>query len=198
MPLQEAEENWGKWQNHMLTSCRQRNKKQGHDWYYVSVTERQKREHPHCHIITTFLPDDAVFKTIKKRDKNGDIQNRDVYTSNWYEKTLKRAGLGNQYEITEVRSTIGVILYCAKYLFKEAVNTTWPQGWRRVRYSQSWPKNDDLPVSDYSYPLVRHADWQRLSRENYPICTTDTYVMEQADYHMVKRVKYMGQVDFSQ
>jgi len=42
------------------------------------------------------------------------------------------------------------------------MHTTWPKGWRRVRYSQSWPKLPD-GMSSEAFPILRAFDWQRVA-----------------------------------
>src|SRR6185369_6136831 len=139
-----AEENYGKWTNRLLDACRSQAKRKGREWHYVQVTERQKRLHPHSHFITTFLPSDCsvAFVSKWKIQANGSRQNmgRKTLRSVWFEKRLKSAGLGEQYEITKVESAEGASRYVAKYLFKPSIFTAdWPKGWKRIRYSQSFP-----------------------------------------------------------
>jgi hypothetical protein len=158
----EAERDYGRWTNLMLNACRDRARSEKTDWTYVQVTERQKRAHPHSHIITSFIPSDAVLNTVKKWGKSGKLEDRAIYTSEWYEKRLKSAGLGSQYEITEVRSLTGCAVYCAKYLFKDCMFTEWPPKWKRIRYAQSWPKNPDHKTPEIAFAIVKYADWRKV------------------------------------
>lgn len=186
---QEAEQSYGKWTNAMLNSCRDRAKSQGDDWFYTQVTERQTRKHPHSHLIASFLPGDATLTTVRKRDKNGEWVNRDVYISQWYEKRLKAAGLGEQYDITEVRNNIAVAVYAAKYLFKDAIFTEWPPKWKRIRYSQSWPKNPEHGKPEIAYPLILQRDWYRVTLENVPVVAQDEISYEAAKRHGISKVR---------
>lgn len=61
-----AEQNYGKWTNTLLDACRVQAKRKKHPWYYVQVTERQRRLHPHSHFITTYCPTDAKTERIIK------------------------------------------------------------------------------------------------------------------------------------
>jgi hypothetical protein len=58
-----------------------------------------------------------------------------------------------------------VAVYIGKYLFKTALKTTWPKGWKRVRYSQSWPKLPEQATGD-GFPLRTLADWRRVASLN--------------------------------
>lgn len=169
MPLHEAEANYGKWTNAMLNNCRNRSKSQGGHWFYAQVTERQTRQHPHSHLIMSFLPDDAKLEYVKKRNKDGVDEWREVYISEWYAKRLKSSRLGKQHEITLVRNHVAVAVYAAKYLFKDAIFTEWPPKWKRVRYSQSWPKNPEHKAPEMAWPLIKHSDWMRVRLLNRPV-----------------------------
>lgn len=174
MPLSEAEKNYGKWTNAILNNMRDRNKSQGGNWAYAQVTERQTRQHPHSHLIATFLPNDAKLTLVLRRGKDGVYHEREVYLSKWYEKRLAAAGLGSQYEITLVRNPIAVGVYMAKYMFKDAIFTEWPKHWKRVRYSQSWPKNPDHAKPDLAWPLIKQSDWVKVQMLNRPVhCDSD-------------------------
>lgn len=177
LEISDAEANYGKWTNLMLNACRDRAKSQKHDWTYAQVTERQKRAHPHSHILTSFLPSDAVIKTVKKWDKSGKYIDRQVYTSVWYENRLKSAGLGNQYDITEVRDLVGAAVYCAKYFFKDTMFIEWPKHWKRVRYAQSWPKHPDRKPPEIAFAIIRRSDWDKIDALNRKVfCDTfDTF-----------------------
>lgn len=162
MSLQEAEANYPVWTNRLLSTMRARSKKQSMFWAYAQVTERQKRQHPHSHFISTFLPDDAIEQTILKRDKNGTMKERDVLISKWFIKSNTNAGLGDQCEITLIINGVAVAVYVSKYLFKDAIATLWPPHWQRVRYSNSWPKLI-FPTAELAFPVVTALDWQRLA-----------------------------------
>lgn len=134
LELAEAEEKYYEWTNVLLTNARTKAKRAGHFWAYVQVTERQKktRDHPHSHIITTFLPGDAELTKDEKQ--------RDVFVSRWFSNANASAGLGSQHTITAIESASAVSRYVAKYLFKDQARERFPPKWKRVRYSQNYPK----------------------------------------------------------
>jgi len=164
--VKDAEKHYLEWTNRFLDACRQRCKRSGGQWVYVQVTERQKRAHPHSHILTTFNPGDVVSGFNKKwiTDKAGKrkMEKSDCLRSDWIQKTVISAGLGNQYDISTVQTIEGASRYVAKYLFKDSIFTTdWPKGWKRVRYSQSFPKLPERKTE--AFVLLQHADWYRLA-----------------------------------
>jgi len=159
--LAQSEADYLKWVNRLLTSVRAKAKRAGQFWCYVQVTERQKRGHPHSHLINSYCPPDA--KPYGKGDTlpNGRVARHDCLWSDWFRTANQRAGLGVECDLSLIKTPQAVAVYVAKYLFKQAVNTTWPKGWKRVRYSQSWPK---LPKREMlsAFPLIRDGDWQRM------------------------------------
>jgi hypothetical protein len=164
--VKDAEKNYLEWTNRFLDACRQRCKRSGGQWYYVQVTERQKRKHPHSHILTTFNVGDIVLRRENKwiTDKNGrrlPSQNLSL-GSDWLEKQVIRSGLGSEYDISIVQTVEGASRYVAKYLFKDSIFTTdWPARWKRVRYSQSFPKLPERKTT--AFVLLEHADWYKLA-----------------------------------
>lgn len=166
--VKDAEKNYLKWTNRLLDACRQRCKRAGGQWCYVQVTERQKRKHPHSHILTTFDCGDIISGNIKKwiQNKEGkkEYKTLSVLRSEWLQGQVIRAGLGAEYDISLVETVEGASRYVAKYLFKDSIFTTdWPKRWKRVRYSQSFPK---LPVRKTdAFVLLQHADWYKLAKK---------------------------------
>lgn len=161
-----AEENYLKWTNRLLDACRLQCKREGCKWSYVQVTERQKRLHPHSHFITTFRPKDQVVTTSTKTSIGDDGQRRiqrvSSIRSEWFAASLERSGLGNQYNITRVQSAEGASRYVAKYLFKPSIFTAdWPKRWKRIRYSNGFPKTDEKPSE--AIVLIKREDWVELS-----------------------------------
>lgn len=156
--LEEAEEMYYVWTNVLLTNARTHAQRKDIYWSYVQITERQHktRNHPHSHIITTFLPCDAILT----KDSN----QRDNFVSEWFTKANASAGLGSQHKITEVKSAAAVSRYVAKYMFKDMMREEWPKKWKRVRYSQNWPKP---PAPDYelAIPLISKAAWQEAAEQ---------------------------------
>lgn len=175
--LEDAEANYLVWTNKLLTRLRAESKRAGKIWTYASVTERQDRMHPHSHYITTYCPADVVF--IKKGEgkhyrSSGEVfpAKHDTLQSYKLEAACVACGLGRQYDISRVQSNEAGSRYMAKYLFKETIFTQkWPRGWRRVRYSQTWPK---LPeIEGNSMILLTALDWLALAKKAMRILTKD-------------------------
>ena len=165
LSVAKAEESYGRWTNSLLDAWRLQAKRTKQTWAYVQVTERQKRGHPHSHIITTFRPPHLAVDWRKKRVSVQGVSFMayvSAYRSDYVERSIANAGLGGEYDITEVGSVEGASRYVAKYLFKDSIfNTVWPKGWRRVRYSRSFPK---LPrTRSEAFVLLKAADWRRLA-----------------------------------
>jgi len=163
-----AEENYGRWTNRLLDACRLRSKREGRQWHYVQVTERQKRLHPHSHFITTFAPSDFKVVTVRKTKIETSGQPREIISkslrSDWFEGQIERSGLGSQYNITRVESAEGASRYVAKYLFKPSIFTAdWPKGWKRIRYSQSFPKAEERVTN--AIVLLTQEDWYKLAKK---------------------------------
>lgn len=165
MSLESAEENYLVWTNVLLTNARTRAKRKMHHWAYCQITERQKRLHPHSHIITTYLPNDAVCD-------QGDEKNRN-YTSEWFTRGNQTAGLGGQHRISEIDDASAVARYVAKYMFKDSMLTRWPAHWRRVRYSRNWPRPPYVKA-EFVISLFKPEDWRQADNQNVVyVCDTD-------------------------
>jgi len=168
-----AEENYGKWTNRLLDACRLRSKRAGGQWHYVQVTERQKRLHPHSHILTTFCPIDTA-KESKKRFVPRSRAAEQVFReqglrTNWLARQVVRSGLGDEYNVSVVKTAEGASRYVAKYLFKPSIFTAdWPKGWKRIRYSQSFPKAAERETN--AIVLLTQEDWYKLASKT-PIVT---------------------------
>lgn len=198
--VKEAEANYLTWTNRLLDACRQRCKRSGGKWYYVQVTERQKRSHPHSHILTTFNPGDAVEGTKESwiTDREGKRKKQQVacLRSEWLQGAVVRSGLGKQYDISCVETVEGASRYVAKYLFKDSIFTTdWPKGWKRVRYSQSFPKLAERKTD--AFVLLQHADWYKLAEKAVVVNVTDLDAFAEAKnqlhYHdTIVRLKQTG------
>jgi hypothetical protein len=145
LSLQDAEEGYLKWTNRFLTAIRMKARRAGVKFSYVAVTERQKRGHPHSHILTNWMPPDAEWRECDEW-KTIDGQRQQVknerWRSDWLQARVISAGLGEQYDLSQVKSVEAVSRYVAKYLFKDTLLTRWPDGWKRVRYSNDWVKFD--------------------------------------------------------
>lgn len=184
---QYAEEKYGERTNRLLDRCRAQSKRKDRNWHYVQVTERQKRLHPHSHFITTFLPEDAV-SSLSRKWKTAEDGRRiyrvvQSYKSEWFYTSLTACDLGVQYNITRVSDAEAASRYVAKYLFKPTIfNADWPKGWKRIRYSQSFPKAPEMETN--AIALVKHEDWYRLAKNAVIVLvdTIDDY--EQAHNHL--------------
>lgn len=163
-----ADAGYLEWTNRLLTNLRTRQKRAALPWAYAQVTERQKRQHPHSHLITTYAPDDVEDCAAGCWLPNGVRAKHDTLYSAQLVTDCVRAGLGPMVDLSFINSPVAVAVYAAKYMFKEAVSTEWPVGWRRVRYSHSWPKlpQRSLPLA---FPLVRMSDWLRMQQLGYRV-----------------------------
>lgn len=188
MGLDEAERSYMEWTNRLLTRLRTETKRAGKTWAYASVTERQKREHPHSHFITTYCPADAV--PLKKGEikyyetlAQGFPAKHATLQSYSLEHACTECGLGCQYDISRLESVEAGSRYAAKYLFKDSIfQTIWPKGWKRVRYSQNWPK---LPKKEgKAFVLLTAMDWGRLAREALIIKTPNDGVQKAVAAHI--------------
>lgn len=154
------------WTKRFLDACHAKTKRAGNNWFYVQVTELQRRGHPHSHILTTFSPTDLETSKVDnwKRDASGILRNNQVekLRSAWIQEQAVRSGLGNQYDLSVVETVEAASRYVAKYMFKDSqFGTHFPKGWKRVRYSQSWPK---LPgVKTDAFVLLSRDDWNNLA-----------------------------------
>jgi hypothetical protein len=166
MTLTEGESNYYSWTNKFLTAVRTRAKREEQTWHYVQVTERQKRGHPHSHILTTYKPHDLY---LGEKDhwthQNGKLtlEKKPALRSDWIEQRCISAGLGNQYDISKVESVEGASRYVAKYLFKDTMFATdFPKHWKRIRYSQDFPQ---LPARETdAFVLIKLEDWLKLAK----------------------------------
>lgn len=159
--------NYLAWTNHFLTILRASARANEQPWHYVQVTEYQKRKHPHSHILTTYRPG-VLYEWHQKKwytDNQGKRRYKNVpcLRSAKLEDALERSGLGHIYDVSIVESAEAASRYVAKYLFKDAMLTEWPKGWRRVRYSRSFPKLPEQNTNGFA--LLSHMDYARLARE---------------------------------
>ena len=184
---QHAEQHYGERTNRLLDACRAQWKRAGNQWHYVQVTERQKRKHPHSHIITTFCPKKPSRTTVRKKVQQESGQYKVVLSthirSNWFADALHRAGLGAQYDISEVQSAEGASRYVAKYLFKPTIFTAdWPKGWKRIRYSQGFPEAPERETN--AIALITHEDWYHLAERAVVVTVTNLDDYEEAQRHL--------------
>jgi hypothetical protein len=187
MSWEQAEAGYLLWTNRLLSTLRANARKRDVTWAYFQVTERQGRKHPHSHLITTYYPDDLELGT-KTTWKNvaGKLTAIPVecLRSDYLGKKCVSAGLGEQYDISEVKTIEGASRYVAKYLFKDSMFATdWPKQWRRVRYSQSFPKRTEK-ITD-AFPLITAEDWRNLAQKAIVIRTQDVAAYEAAYFQFL-------------
>jgi len=166
LSAEEAKAKYLAWTHRLLRTCQQKHTRAGGRWFYAQVTELQKRGHPHSHILTTFRPPDLVdgakenWSTINGHAPN--LEYVSALRSDWFQEMVQKAGLGEQYDISEVQSVEAASRYVAKYMFKDSqFGTHFPKGWKRVRYSQNWPKLE-RKKSD-AFVLLSTDDWRHLA-----------------------------------
>lgn len=160
LPLQDAQDGYLLWTNRLLSAMRAKCKVSHGHWAYVQVTERQKRGHPHSHLLMCWLPCDAI----KKQDATG----KPYLYSKWFAASHTNSGLGTQSKITPVGSVEATAKYIAKYLFKEAQFTLMPPNWHRVRYSQSFPKIDETekPENVQYITICKQTNWSIIAKQD--------------------------------
>ena len=180
LDLETSDDEYYTWTNRLLSTWRARAKKQNDAWHYVQVTERQQRGAAHSHIIITTFPDDRVSYMEHDVLPTGIVAKHDCLYSQWFVEKNVSAGLGYACDCTIVQSSIGVAAYVAKYLFKDAQVTLWPKGWKRIRYSQSWPKQTFDEKSNEAFPLVRYSDWLKVRFLQGDVIANSSAVYEKA------------------
>ena len=187
MSHEQAEAGYLEWTNRFLDACHKRGKRRGQEWAYCQVTERQKRGHPHSHILTTFCPMDLHDGYVQKWEPNAhgvyQLEFVSALRSPWLAGQVVKSGLGEQYDISFVESAEGASRYVAKYLFKQSMfETNWPKGWRRVRYSQSFPK---LPAKKTdAFVLLSSDDWLKLAKKAVVVNCHDASIMPDVTYYL--------------
>lgn len=194
---EQAEAGYLLWTNRLLTTLRKSSKKHDVHWAYCQVTERQSRGHPHSHLLTTYYPHDlregtkTTWKHVAGKLTAIELE---CLRSDYLEQRCISAGLGEQYDISEVRTVEAASRYVAKYMFKDTMfSTDWPKKWRRVRYSRSFPKLPEQK-SD-AFVLLKNSDWRDLARKAVVINPQDVASYEAAGrtfYHddvIVRKVR---------
>jgi hypothetical protein len=184
----ESEAGYTKWCNTFLTALRTDATRRGKEWHYAIVTERQKRGHPHSHILTTYEPRGIYlgWKADYKRHF-GILRNewKACLRSDWLQTRCVSAGLGEQYDISQTRNIKAASRYVAKYMFKDtALGVAWPKGWKRVRYSQSWPKLPDFGAENEAMALLGQEDWTVLGSRAAALQCTDEESYQEAKYQV--------------
>jgi hypothetical protein len=167
LSLRDAMKGYLAWTNVLFSALRADAKKRGILWSYVQVTEQQGRGHPHSHVITTYAPDDLTHGTrwSWSTDTAGNRTRiyKDCWRSEYLQTRVKSSGLGEQYDLSPIRTVEGASRYAAKYLFDKSMFTqVYPKSWKRVRYGQSFPK---APIFESNaLPLITRNDWIALAK----------------------------------
>lgn len=183
----DAENSYLKWTNRLLNNLRDNAKSRNMFWCYVQVTERQSRGHPHSHILTVWHPQDlqAGKKRQYSTDNAGFKSWQEVSTlrSEYLQKRVTSAGLGEQYDISQVDTIEGASRYVAKYLFKpEMFTSKFPAHWKRVRYSQSFPQLPERETE--AFVLLCADDWKRLAKLAVVVQIEETEAFDEAEYFL--------------
>ena len=187
--VETAEEKYLERTNRLNTNIRAyAQRKQGKKVEYAAVIERQERGHPHTHYLTTFCPNDAYYIVddytrycddikllntqipLEMRFTPLPVENFDhrQMFSMWLSLACVNAGLGVQVRIAICDEIEGASRYIAKYLFKSAMTTKFPDGWRRVRYSRGWPKLPEIEASS-AFVVMSAWDWLQVAQLNKPV-----------------------------
>jgi len=187
LSVQQAMDGYGGWTHRLLRTMQQKYTRAGGAWFYAQVTEAQKRGHPHSHILTTFKPHDLVEGCKSEWVTAGDgirsEQHVDAYRSDWIQEMVQKAGLGEQYDISVVASVEACSRYIAKYMFKDSqFGTHFPKGWKRVRYSQNWPKLERGKSS--AFVLLSRDDWYHLASLAFVVDAAQGDAYETAVHHL--------------
>lgn len=184
---EDALKNYLRWTSKFLDACYTNGKRRGIDWYYVQVTELQRRGHPHSHILSTFAPHDLV-EGVKENyvTKSRDglvVEYDDCLRSDWLQSAVCSAGLGDQYDISKVQTVEGASRYVAKYMFKDSqFSAHFPKRWKRVRYSQSWPKLERQKTD--AFVLLSVEDWRHLATLATVVDAPQGDAFETAEYFL--------------
>lgn len=183
----EADTGYLVWTNRLFSAWRARTKAKGGKWCYVQVTERQTRGHPHSHILTTANPQDLYLGHVfKEREPNINIPAtaREIaLRSDWLQNAIIKAGLGPQYDISIASSPDGASRYVAKYLFKPTIfENSWPKGWKRVRYSQNFPRLPERETD--AFVLLSQEDWHWLGRRASIVEVGDSETLLDVRWHL--------------
>lgn len=180
------------WSSKFLDACYSDARRKEKEWFYVQVTELQKRGHPHSHILTSFYPDGLYFG-VKRRwsllsSGKKKYENKVVLRSDFLSRTVSNAGLGEEYDISIVRSIEAASRYIAKYMFKDSqFSAQFPKHWKRVRYSQSWPDLDREATN--AFVLLSREDWNRLADLASVVDAEEGAAFEDAEYFLRNQVK---------
>lgn len=206
--VEEAEKTYYAATTKFLNAYRNRVRRRELFWCYAAVTERQKRNHPHSHMIITAVAHDAFnrhadypryLKEIEKVNtqipyemafrplRRAEMQENSLH-STWTMLQAVRSGLGVQLTLSEINEPEGASRYMAKYLFKQAMYERWPKGWRRIRYSRNFPKLPEGKNHD-AYVLHTGYDWFLANKEVGLYIVLSENVLQHAKAHGIQHVR---------
>jgi hypothetical protein len=118
-----------------------------------------------------------------EKDAQGILHKTSVQAlgSRFIERSLRVAGLGTQYDVSIARTIEGTARYVAKYLFKDNIfKTIWPEGWKRVRYSNNFPKLER--TKSEAFVLLKREDWQKLARIAVAVAVSDDTCLTEVNH----------------
>jgi hypothetical protein len=91
---------------------------------------------------------------------------------------------------------VAVAVYVSKYLFKDAMKTKFPKSWKRIRYSQNFPKLPDR-TPELAFPLIKLEDWKRLAALDMTVYAEDEYCLHAAYARLVTNVRLSRHVSIT-
>ena len=213
--LEASEANFGANTAKFWDALRIKAKRENVTLAYCAITERQRRGHPHIHAITNYAPPDNFsiydnydlycenvgslnqiipesmrFSPEKLHDENGNlaIDFRQLF-SFWIAKQAVNSGLGVQARLAIVDAVEGASRYIAKYLFKVLQDEKFPKNWKRVRYSQSWPKLETDKATS-AFVVMSRWDWYLVADDTAGFKTNSFEVYNKAKRFQCENVEY--------
>lgn len=181
LSVSESEGKYLEWTKKLNDAWRLHTKRgEQQEWTYVQVTERQKRGHPHSHYLCTMCPEISRSFT----DEKGRLHHR----SDWFTGQVQKAGLGIENDIQPLVSPAAASRYIAKYLFKSALSMVWAKGWKRVRYSHSFPKATEREIDSETIVLLRREDWTSLMLTGLNVECWNDETLDKANSMLPKQI----------
>lgn len=186
LSVEDAKAGYLTWTSKFLDACYSRARRLDEGWYYVQVTELQRRGHPHSHILTSFHASDLYFADVDnwKRGNDGILRNvpKKKLRSDWIAERVVASGLGAEYDISRVETVEACSRYVAKYMFKKSqFRADFPPRWKRVRYSNSWPRLEHKK-SD-AFVILSASDWIALIEDAHVLDVEEGDAFEQASHY---------------
>jgi hypothetical protein len=213
--LEASEANFGANTAKFWDALRIKAKRAGVTLAYCAITERQQRGHPHIHAIINYAPPDVIgivdnYKTYcdqvialrdhipsemwyapeKLTDESGQqrLDFRQCFSS-WLALQAVKSGLGVQVRIAVIDAVEGASRYIAKYLFKVLKDEKFPKHWKRVRYSQSWPKLETDKATS-AFVVMSRWDWYLVADYEQGFQTNSFEVYNKSKRFQCENVEY--------